>query len=380
MPIELEGLQSALSDRYAIRREVGSGAVAVVYLAEDLKHHRDVAIKVLRPDVSSSLGTPRFFREIDIVAKLAHPHILPLHDSGRVGGYVYYVMPFVAGETLRARLDREGMFPLDDVLRIVREVADALGYAHSHGIIHRDLKPENILLSDGHATVADFGLARAIQQSAGEQLTQTGVVLGSPVYSSPEQLTGGGTVDGRADQYALAVVAYEMLTGVLPFRGPGAQAVLRQKLKERPADLLALRETIPPPLASAVQRAMEKLPADRFVSMEEFAAAVGSSLSVVPRESSELVRGGRKLSFWQELSRRHVYHTAVVYAGASWVLVEVVATTHTYLNLPERAVTILIALAVIGFPVALVLAWIYEITRDGLRRTQAIHQGHIEPD
>lgn len=372
MPIDLGVLREALSERYAIEREVGSGAMAVVYLADDLRHHRKVAVKVLRPDLGASLGVRRFLREIDISAALAHPHILPLHDSGQAGGYVYYVMPYIEGETLRDRLGREGLLPLEDVRRITREIADALEYAHGRGVVHRDLKPENILLSDGHAFIADFGLARAIEESAGERLTRTGIVLGSPVYSSPEQGSGDGAVDGRSDQYSLAVVVYEMLSGELPFRGLSARSILVRKTTTAPTDLRALRETVPRQMAFAVHKALAKLPADRFPSVLEFADALSAAGSTAPERSTPTSHLASKPSFWSELKRRHVYHTGAVYAAAAWILVEVVETTFPYLNLPERAVTIVIVLAMLGFPIALVLAWIYEITRDGLRRTQAV--------
>lgn len=370
MPIDVGVLREALSDRYAIEREVGAGAMAVVYLADDLKHHRKIAIKVLRPDLGASLGVRRFLREIDIAAGLAHPHILPLYDSGQAGGYVYYVMPLVDGETLRDRLDRERLLPVEEVRRITREVADALDYAHGRGIVHRDLKPENILLSDGHAFIADFGLARAIEESAGEKLTRTGMALGSPVYSSPEQGSGDGVVDGRSDQYSLAIVVYEMLSGELPFRGLNARSILVRKTTTPPTDLRALRETVPPSMASAVHKALAKLPADRFPSVRDFAEAV--SASTTNAGSAQPAPATRQPSFWSELKRRHVYHTGAVYAAAAWLLVEVTATTHSFLRLPERAVTIVIVLAIAGFPIALVLAWLYEITRDGVRRTQAV--------
>ncbi|HEU5218330.1 MAG TPA: serine/threonine-protein kinase, partial [Gemmatimonadales bacterium] len=212
-------LQAFLADRYTIERELGRGGMATVYLARDLKHNRPVAIKVLRPELAAVLGRDRFLREIAITAGLQHPHILALLDSGEAEGSLYYVMPFVAGESLRDRLERERQLPLDDALRITREVADALDYAHRQGLIHRDIKPENILLSDRHAMVADFGIARAVEQAGGDKLTETGLAVGTPDYMSPEQAAGSADLDGRTDQYSLGCVLYEMLAGHPPFLG-----------------------------------------------------------------------------------------------------------------------------------------------------------------
>ncbi len=212
-------LRQAVADRYTVERELGRGGMATVFLAEDVKHRRPVALKVLHPDLAAALGAERFLREIEIAARLQHPHILPLYDSGTAAGFLYYVMPYVEGESLRDRLMRERQLPLDDALRIATEVAGALAYAHSHGIVHRDIKPENILLAGGTAVVADFGIARAITAAgpaAGEPLTQTGTVVGTPAYMSPEQATGRSEIDGRSDQYSLACVVYEMLVGEPP--------------------------------------------------------------------------------------------------------------------------------------------------------------------
>src|SRR5881275_2004499 len=203
-------LQSALADRYTIERELGRGGMATVYLAQDRKHHRQVAIKVLKPELAAALGPERFLREIELAARLNHPHILALHDSGQAGGFLYYVMPYMEGESLRDRLEQEGQLPLEEALRITREVASALSYAHGHDVVHRDIKPENILLSGGEAVVADFGIARAITQAAGTRLTETGIPVGTPQYMSPEQASGGGPIDGRSDVYSLACVLYEM--------------------------------------------------------------------------------------------------------------------------------------------------------------------------
>jgi serine/threonine-protein kinase len=214
---EFDRLKSALSDRYVIERELGAGGMATVYLARDPKHSREVAIKVLRPELAAGLGVERFVREIEIAAQLTHPHILPLHDSGEADGFLYYVMPYVEGESLRHRINREGQLPIDDALQITREVAAALSYAHSQDVVHRDIKPENVLLSAGEAVVADFGIARAVSAAGGEHLTETGISIGTPAYMSPEQASGEDRIDGRTDIYALGCMLYEMLSGDAPY-------------------------------------------------------------------------------------------------------------------------------------------------------------------
>src|SRR6186713_1172096 len=219
-------LQSVVGPTYPIERELGRGGMATVYLARDLRHRRNVALKMLHPELSAVLGSERFLKEIELTANLQHPHILPLFDSGSAEGQLFYVMPFIEGEPLRARLEREKQLPVADAVRIATEVADALGYAHAHGVIHRDVKPENILLHGGHALVADFGIALAVQQAGGQRMTQTGLSLGTPQYMSPEQAMGEKTVDHRADIYALGAVTYEMLTGDPPFTGSSVQAVV----------------------------------------------------------------------------------------------------------------------------------------------------------
>jgi eukaryotic-like serine/threonine-protein kinase len=268
-----EQLSAALIDRYVIARELGVGGMATVYLAHDVKHDRDVAIKVLHPDLGAALGSERFLTEIRTTARLQHPHILPLLDSGEAGGLLYYVMPLVTGETLRARLERERQLPIDDVVRIAREVADALGYAHSLGVIHRDIKPENILLQNGHAVVADFGIALAVQTAGGARMTQTGLSLGTPQYMSPEQAMGERRIDARSDIYALGAVVYEMLTGDPPFTGSGVQAIVAKVLTERPSPIALIRDTVPPGVEHAVMTALAKLPADRFATAADFVAA-----------------------------------------------------------------------------------------------------------
>src|SRR5436190_12577825 len=228
-------LTQQLAGHYRVERELGAGGMATVFLAHDLKHARDVAIKVLHPDLGAALGGDRFLSEIRTTAQLQHPHILPLLDSGDADGLLYYVMPYVTGETLRARLEREQQLPIADVVRIAREVADALSAAHELHIIHRDIKPENILLQGGHAVVADFGIALAVQQAGGSRMTQTGLSLGTPQYMSPEQAMGERTIDARSDIYALGAVLYEMLTGDPPFTGSTVQAIVAKVLTEKPA-------------------------------------------------------------------------------------------------------------------------------------------------
>ncbi len=264
-------LAAALAGRYAIERELGAGGMATVYLARDLKHDRRVALKVLRPELAAALGPERFLREIRTTASLAHPHIVPLYDSGEAGDALYYVMPFVEGESLRARLAREGPLPVGEALQIARDVADALGYAHGRGVIHRDIKPENILLEGGHAVVADFGIARAIAAVGAGRLTATGLVLGTPVYMSPEQAAGESHLDGRSDLYALGCVLYEMLAGQPPFTGPTAESVVHQHLAGTPAPITQLRPAVSLAVSAAVQRALAKTPADRFGTALQFA-------------------------------------------------------------------------------------------------------------
>src|SRR5512140_1898440 len=252
-------LGAALADRYRIERELGAGGMATVYLAHDLKHDRDVAIKVLHPDLGAALGGERFLSEIRTTARLQHPHILPLLDSGEADGLLYYVMPLVTGETLRSRLDRDRQLPVDEAGRIAREVADALGYAHGLGVIHRDIKPENILLQGGHALVADFGIALAVQSAGGQRMTQTGLSLGTPQYMSPEQAMGEKQIDARSDIYALGAVTYEMLVGEPPFAGRSVQAIVARLITEEPREIATQRKAVPENVEATVMRALEKL-------------------------------------------------------------------------------------------------------------------------
>jgi serine/threonine-protein kinase len=279
----------SVRDRYRVERELGTGGMATVYLARDLKHDRDVAIKVMRAELAESLGRDRFLREIQLAAKLAHPHILPLFDSGDAGGALYYVMPNVQGQTLRDRMNAVGPLPVIEAVRIATEVAGALDHAHRHDVVHRDIKPENIMLQDGHALVADFGIGKAVSEADGNTLTQAGVSVGTPAYMSPEQAVGE-SVDGRSDLYSLGCVLYEMLVGEPPFTGPNVQAVIAKRFVQTPADVTALRDGIPRPVARALQQALARTPIDRFETAALFVSALGvaeapPTTTLVPEKS-----------------------------------------------------------------------------------------------
>jgi serine/threonine-protein kinase len=288
-------LAEALRDRYTIEREVGRGGMATVYLAHDLRHDRPVALKVLHPDLAATLGPERFQREIRTTARLQHPHILPVLDSGEAAAQLWYTMPYVEGESLRDRLRRESQLPLDDALQITREVADALSYAHSQGIVHRDIKPGNILLSRGHALVADFGIARALQVADTEQLTATGMAVGTPAYMSPEQAGGASSVDGRSDLYSLGCVLYEMLTGEVPYTARTPQAVIAKRVIEPLPRVRTLRQSVPESVEQAINRALAVAPADRFPTAAEFARAITQPL---------LTRDTTTASAWQRMAVR----------------------------------------------------------------------------
>jgi TolB-like protein len=268
VPETIDRVRAAFASSYAVEREVGQGGMATVYLARDLKHDRQVALKVLRPELAAAMGD-RFPREIQIVAQLSHPHILPLHDSGEMGGFLFYVMPFVEGESLRERLTREGRLPVRDAVRILREVTDALAYAHEHGIVHRDIKPDNVMLSGRHALVTDFGVAKAVSAAGGEKLTTVGMALGTPAYMSPEQAMGETDLDHRSDIYALGAMAYEMLTGEPPFDRPTAQAILSAHILDAPEHITVKRANIPPVLGELTMRCLQKDKADRWQTAEE---------------------------------------------------------------------------------------------------------------
>jgi len=267
-------LAVALTGRYAIERELGHGGTALVFLGRDPKHERVVAIKVLRPELAVALGAERFLREIKLTARLNHPHILPLLDSGEAAGFLYYVMPYVEGESLRDRLVREPQLPVEEALIIAREVADALEYAHQQGVVHRDIKPENILISAGHAVVADFGIARAIQAAGAQTVTQTGILLGTPAYMSPEQAAGESELDGRSDIYSLGCVLYEMWAGAPPFTASTAQAVIAMRFTHRPPEVSSVRDGVPVWGSRAVARALARDPAERYATAAQLAAAL----------------------------------------------------------------------------------------------------------
>jgi serine/threonine-protein kinase len=296
MTNELESLRTALADRYRIERELGRGGMARVYLAQDLKHHRPVAVKVLNPELSAAVGSQRFLQEIEVTAGLDHPHVLPLLDSGDADGFLYYVMPYVHGESLRDRLVREKQLPIDDAVQITREVADALDYAHHHSVVHRDVKPENIMLAAGHARMADFGIARAITAAGGTQLTATGIAVGTPAYMSPEQATGSLELDGRSDLYSLGCVLYEMLAGRPPFTGSARESIVYQHLSVDPTDIKALRPSVPGWLADTTTRAMAKTPADRFRTASELVEALEPQKSMPSREERPRRRWARRLA------------------------------------------------------------------------------------
>ncbi len=296
MTVTSDRLASALSDRYRIERELGQGGMATVYLAEDLKHGRRVAIKVLHPELSAVIGGDRFLAEIKVTANLQHPHILGLIDSGEADGLLYYVMPYVAGESLRNRLAREKQLPVDDAVRLSKEVASALDYAHRQGVVHRDIKPENILLQEGSALVADFGIALAVQQAGGSRMTQTGMSLGTPAYMSPEQAMGERDIGARSDVYALGAMTYEMLTGEPPFTGPNSQAIVAKVLTEQPPLVRPKRPSVSPAIEGAVLTALQKLPADRFNSAKDFADALegkGGYAATVATGATRLARPPR---------------------------------------------------------------------------------------
>jgi len=301
-------LAAALADRYRIERELGG--MATVYLAQDMRHDRRVAVKVLRPELAAVIGADRFVQEIKTTAALQHPHILPLFDSGQADGFLYYVMPYIEGETLRSRLDRDHQLGVDEAVKITTEVADALDYAHRHGVVHRDIKPENILLHEGEAVLTDFGIALAVKEAGGNRLTETGISLGTPQYMSPEQATGERHLDARSDVYSLGAVLYEMLAGEPPVTGPNVQAMIAKLMTERPTRLRVVRDTVSEGIDNAVARALSKVPADRFPSASEFAQELGH-----PEGTTSAQAGTRRR--WITIAMVGI--VAVVLAMASWV-------------------------------------------------------------
>jgi eukaryotic-like serine/threonine-protein kinase len=353
----LDRLTEALADRYRIERELGAGGMATVYLARDLKHDRDVAIKVLKPELGAVLGVERFLSEIKVTANLQHPNLLPLFESGETEGLLFYVMPFIAGETLRARLERERQLPVDEVVRLSVAIAQALDFAHRRGVIHRDLKPENILLADGQPLVADFGIALAVSMAGGQRVTQTGLSLGTPQYMSPEQATGERTVDARTDIYSLGAMTYEMLAGEPPHTGPTAQAIIAKLVTEDVRPLTVLRRSVPPAVDAAVRHALEKLAADRFATAGEFAqalqgkgdaAALARYLPAAPVAAAPSMTRGRTL---REAAAWAVAAAAV--AGFTWTRMRTPAMPDTPVIRTTIATPANELVMVGGFPIAL---------------------------
>jgi serine/threonine-protein kinase len=278
-----ERLSSALADHYRIERELGRGGMATVYLAHDIKHDRDVALKVLRPDLAAGMGPDRFIREIKLAARMTHPHILPLYDSGEADGFFYFVMPLVEGESLRDRIEQSKQLAVEEAVAVAKEVAAALDYAHRHDVVHRDIKPENIMIHDGHAVVADFGIGKAVTAATDDEaLTQAGVTVGTPAYMSPEQAAGQGTVDGRSDLYSLGCVLYEMLTGEPPFTGPTVQAVIAKRFVETPPEVTKTRDAVPTHVSQAVSKLMAKTPADRYATGSHVVTVLSAAVAVAP--------------------------------------------------------------------------------------------------
>jgi len=369
-----ERVTAALAERYAIGDELGHGGTSVVFAADDLRHGRRVAVKVLFPEVTAVLGRERFLREIAIAAGLAHPHILPLYDSGEADGLLFHVTPLLEGETLRHRLARERMLPVEEALGIGAELLDALAYAHRHGIVHRDVKPANVFLSDRHALLGDFGVARALERSGGSRLTATGIVVGTPAYMSPEQASGE-PLDHRSDLYSAACAICEMLCGEAPFAARTPQAAIARRLTEAPGSLRVARPSVPEHVDAALRRALARLPADRFQSAAEMAAALEGSDVLAVSPGSDLPApgsgGSGPLSFWQELRRRKVWSVGTIYVSVAWMVCSVGDLLLGNWGF-ESALRYLIALSVAGLPVALILAWAFEVTPEGeVRRTGA---------
>lgn len=342
--VDLDDWKTALADRYAIQSEIGSGGMATVYLAEDLKHHRQVAVKVLKREISGALGTQRFLREIEIAARLSHPHILPLYDSGKADGFLYYVMPYVEGDSLRTKLAREGKLGIDETVRILREVADALAHAHAHGVVHRDIKPDNVMLSGRHAMVADFGVAKALSASTpgDANLTGIGAPLGTPTYMSPEQASGSPNVDRRADIYALGVLAYEMLTGNPPFVDPDPRVVVMSHVSRTPAPVAGKRPDTPAFLAELVMRCLEKRREDRWQQAAEVAQRLEGGTTASGGLSAVAPGWGR---------RGAPHRIVAIYGITAVVITGIVYAITMLLGLPNWVVAAAIVLLAAGVPI-----------------------------
>ena len=348
-------LIDALADRYRIERELGQGGMATVYLAEDLRHERQVAVKVLRPDLAATLGSDRFLREIRIAAQLQHPNILPLLDSGDSAGFLYYVMPFVDGQSLRDRLDRVGELPVNEAVKLLCEIVDALALAHQRGVVHRDIKPDNIMLSGRHALVMDFGVAKAVSEATGRnQLTTAGVALGTPAYMAPEQAAGDPHLDQRVDIYAVGVMAYELLTGRTPFMGHTPQQMLAAHVTEAPEPVSRHRATIPPPLEAVVMRCLAKRPADRFQTAEELLGAleplVGTSGGTTPTSTAPYTAATPAAAPWAA----HPVRIGVLFVLVSVVVLGLVWFLTLKLGLPDWVPWIALVLLALGLPIMLI--------------------------
>jgi tetratricopeptide (TPR) repeat protein/tRNA A-37 threonylcarbamoyl transferase component Bud32 len=363
---------AALADRYRIERELGQGGMATVYLAEDLKHRRRVAVKVLRPDLAESIGGARFLREIEIAAQLTHPHILPLHDSGEAGGFLYYVMPYVDGEPLRAKLARDGALPPADAARYLREVADALAYAHAQGVVHRDIKPENVMISGRHAMVMDFGIAKAVSEAADspEGLTTVGMTLGTPAYMAPEQAVADPGIDHRADIYALGVMGYEMVAGRPPFDGRSPQQVLAAHVTETPEPLLTRAPNCPPALASLVMRCLEKRAEARPQSAADLVApleATTPSGELAPTGAQPVISDATAAA----IRRGHPVRVIVAFAVAAAIVLALVAFLVYRLGLPEWVLAGAVVLLLAGLPIVLFTG--RQERRRAIARTTMVH-------